>query len=382
MTTLANRRVLFVDDEPHVLSALTRKLGDSFEITTSDSGQHALELIASAPSPFAVVVSDMRMPTMDGATFLAKTKELAPTSTRLLLTGDADVKSAMKAVNEGHIFRFLCKPCPSEVLSAAVLAAAEQHALVIAERDIMERTLSAVVKTLSDVLSLADPELFKRATLVKSYVSHVVQQLRLEGAWQIEVAASIHTLGLIALPRELAHSSANLAPLTVEDKKQLASHPETAGRILAAIPRLEDVALIVAQQSEEPEQGPDWVRRGARLLRLCKRLDARVSRGTSFGEAIDSLCASVGPEERAYLEALRGMYSSQMECRELRFRELLPNMILDSDVKTKEGALVLPKGHELSAVLIERLRQFAASRRLDEPIRVRIPPPKQARPAS
>ncbi|MDF3071227.1 MAG: response regulator [Polyangiaceae bacterium] len=380
MTIPLNRRVLFVDDEPNVLSALTRNLGGSFEITTADSGPRALDQIASAPSPFAVIVSDMRMPTMDGAAFLAKAKELAPTSTRLLLTGDADVKSAMKAVNEGHIFRFLCKPCPSEVLGAAVQAAAEQHALVIAERDIMERTLSAVVKTLGDVLSLAEPELFKRATVVKSYVSYVVQQLGMEGAWQIEVAASIHTLGLIALPRDLAHSSVNQAPLTVEDKKQLATHPETARRILEAIPRLEDVALIVAQQAEEPEQGPDWVKRGARLLRLCKRVDSRVTRGSSLGEAVDSLLASVGPEEQTYLEALKAMYSGQMECRELRFRDLMPLMVLEADVKTRDGALVLPKGHELSAVLIERLRQFAASRRVDEPIRVRIPPPKRLRP--
>lgn len=376
MTNLPNRRVLFVDDEPHVLSALTRNLGTVFEVTTADSGQRALELIASAPGPFAVIVSDMRMPTMDGAAFLAKAKELAPTSTRLLLTGDADVKSAIKAVNQGHIFRFLCKPCPSEELKAVIQAAAEQHALVIAERDIMERTLSAVVKTLGDVLSLADPELFKRAALVKSYVSHVVRRLELGGSWQIEVAASLHTLGLVALPRDLAHRAANLAPLTVEEKKQLATHPETARRILEAIPRLEEVALIVAQQSEEPDQGPDWVQRGARLLRLCKRLEGRVSRGASLGEAIDSLCASGGPEERTYLEALRDLYSGQMECRELRFRELMPHMVLDTDVKTRDGALVLPKGHELSAILIERLRQFAASRRVDEPIRVRIPPQK------
>src|SRR5215217_1420343 len=136
MTKLANRRVLFVDDEPNVLTALSRKLGDSFEVTSAESGPRALELIASAPAPFAVIVSDMRMPTMDGAVFLAKAREITATSTRLLLTGDADIKSAMKAVNEGHIFRFLCKPCPADVLRAALEAGIDQHSLVIAERDI------------------------------------------------------------------------------------------------------------------------------------------------------------------------------------------------------------------------------------------------------
>lgn len=373
MISSNNRRVLLVDDEPNVLTALTRNLRNGFEISTADGGQAALELLSTTESPFAVIVSDMRMPKMDGAAFLSRVKELSPTSTRLLLTGDADIKSAIKAVNEGQIFRFLCKPCPPPTLSSAIEAAVEQHALVTAERDIMERTLSAVVKTLSDVLSLTDPELFKRATLVKGYVSQVVRGLALEGAWQIEVAAALHTLGLVALPRELAHHSKGLTPLTVEDKKQLAAHPETAHRILCAIPRLEDVALIVAQQSSEPEQGPEWVRRGARLLRLAKRVEERVSRGATLTEAIDSLTLAASAEDKQFLGALRSAHSEAMPVKALKARDLKPRMVLDEDVKTREGALVLPKGHELSAVLIERLRQFAESRRLDDTIRVRVP---------
>lgn len=373
MISSNNRRVLFVDDEPNVLTALTRNLRTDFEISTADGGQAALDLLSTTESPFAVIVSDMRMPKMDGAAFLGRVKELSPTSTRLLLTGDADIKSAIKAVNEGQIFRFLCKPCPPPTLSSAIEAAVEQHALVTAERDIMERTLSAVVKTLSDVLSLTDPELFKRATLVKGYVSQVVRGLALEGAWQIEVAAALHTLGLVALPRELAHHSKGLTPLTVEDKKQLAAHPETAHRILCAIPRLEDVALIVAQQSSEPEQGPEWVRRGARLLRLAKRVEERVSRGAPLTEAIDALTSAASAEDKQFLGALRSAHSEAMPVKALKARDLKPRMVLDEDVKTREGALVLPKGHELSAVLIERLRQFAESRRLDDTIRVRVP---------
>lgn len=373
MTKTSNRRVLFVDDEPNVLSALTRNLRAVFEISNAESGQAALDMLSAAASPFAAVVSDMRMPKMDGAAFLSRVKELSPTSTRLLLTGDSDIKSAIKAVNEGQIFRFLCKPCPPDALTSAVEAAVEQHALVTAERDIMERTLSAVVKTLGDVLSLSDPELFRRATLVKGYVSQVVRGLGLEGGWQLEVAAALHTLGLVALPRELVHHSKSLTPLTVEDKKQLAAHPETAHRILVAIPRLEDVALIVAQQSSEPEQGPEWVRRGARLLRFAKRVEERVGRGATLSDALDALATTANDEEKRFLGALRSAHAEAMAPRALKARDLKARMVLDEDVKTREGALVLPKGHELSTVLVERLRQYAESRRLEEPIHVRIP---------
>jgi len=380
MTALRNRRVLFVDDEPNVHEAIQRKLGSLFEISEALDGARALEILAHAEAPFAVIVSDMRMPGMDGAAFLARARELCETSTRLLLTGDADLKSAINAVNEGQIFRFLCKPCPSDVLRAALESAAEQHALVVAERDIMERTLSAVVKTLGDVLSLAAPELFNRATLVKAYVSHVVHKLQLEGGWQIEVAASLHTLGLIALPAELVHRTLASPPLTLEEKKQLASHPETAKRIIEAIPRLEEVAQIVQQQAADAPHGSAWICSGARLLKLAIRIETRVARGASLVEAIDSLSANATEEERQYTTALRTLYSDseQMELKELRVRELRPGMVLDADVMTRDGALVLPKGRELSAILLERLLQFSSSRGLGEPIFVRVPAERAA----
>jgi len=375
VTQPLNRRILLVDDEPLVHEAIQRRIGGQFEISTALDGESALELLGKATAPFAVIVSDMRMPGMDGAAFLLRARALCETSIRLLLTGDADLRSAISAVNEGQIFRFLCKPCPSDVLRAALDAAVAQFALVTAERDIMERTLSAVVKTLGDVLSLTDPELFNRAALVKSYVSHVVRQLDLEGAWQIEVAASLHTLGMIALPTELGHRTAGSTPLTVAERKQLAMHPETAKRIIEAIPRLEQVALIVAQQAEEDAQGPDWVRCGVRVLRLAIRLEERVSRGVSLNAAIEAIEVHAGEGDQPYLAALRGLClsSAQMQSKELRVRELGPGMVLEGDVKTCDGTLVLPKGRELSVILIERLLQFSASRGLAEPICVRIP---------
>ena len=95
MTELRNRRILFVDDEPRLLEAIERKLAGQFEITTVTSGAKGLEALAGAQLPFAVIVSDMRMPGMDGAAFLAQARTLARTSTRLLLTGDTSLKLSL-----------------------------------------------------------------------------------------------------------------------------------------------------------------------------------------------------------------------------------------------------------------------------------------------
>ena len=124
--TKIRTRVLCVDDEPHVLEGLSLHLRRRYDVDTATSGGAGLDIL-KADATIAVVLSDMRMPGMDGASFLARAKEVAPDAVRLLLTGQADLDSAIAAVNEGQIFRFLTKPCPPPTLLGAVAAATEQH---------------------------------------------------------------------------------------------------------------------------------------------------------------------------------------------------------------------------------------------------------------
>ena len=155
-------RILCVDDEAHVLDGLSRVLRHRAEVVTAVGGPAGLALLQS-DRDFAVITSDLRMPGLDGVAFLAAACRLAPDATRLLLTGNADVRSAIAAINDGHIFRFLTKPCPPEVLIAAVDQAIAQYRLVTAERVLLQETLHGSVKALVDVLALASPVAFGRA---------------------------------------------------------------------------------------------------------------------------------------------------------------------------------------------------------------------------
>jgi len=105
------RYVLCVDDEPLLLEGLERTLRESFEVVTETKPLAALALLERKERDFVAIISDMRMPLMDGAKFLACAAEIAPNSTRLLLTGHAELNAAIAAVNTGRVFRFLCKPC-------------------------------------------------------------------------------------------------------------------------------------------------------------------------------------------------------------------------------------------------------------------------------
>lgn len=133
-------RILFVDDEPAVLDSLRRGLCRCYDVVTAVGPEAGLAALAQQ-GPFAVVVSDLRMPDMDGVTFLKKAKERWPAIVPVMLTGHGDLDAAMAAVNEGHIFRFLTKPCPIPPLSLALDAALEQYRLAAAEKELVRVTL-------------------------------------------------------------------------------------------------------------------------------------------------------------------------------------------------------------------------------------------------
>jgi DNA-binding NtrC family response regulator len=130
---MTQARVLFVDDEPNVLASARRQFRKDYDVRTAESGAAGLATLADA-GPFAVVVSDMRMPGMNGAEFLAEARRIAPDTVRMILSGQSDLDAAIAAVNDGRIFRFLTKPCTGDSLRAAVEAGVAQHRLVQAEQ--------------------------------------------------------------------------------------------------------------------------------------------------------------------------------------------------------------------------------------------------------
>ena len=141
-TSLPKGRILFVDDEPALLQGVERALRPAradWQCAFVDTPAAALDLLQH--STFQVVVSDMQMPGMNGAEFLARATAVSPETVRVMLTGNADLKTAMAAVNEGHIFQFLLKPCESDRLILSVTAALLQHRVQLAERELLREKL-------------------------------------------------------------------------------------------------------------------------------------------------------------------------------------------------------------------------------------------------
>lgn len=121
-----SNKILFVDDDLNILDAYKRQLKGKFQLETAQGGEEGLNAVKNN-GPYAVIVSDLRMPGMDGNEFLARAKDIAPDTVRMMLTGFADLKAAMEAINRGNIFRLLTKPCTIEALSQALLDGVEQY---------------------------------------------------------------------------------------------------------------------------------------------------------------------------------------------------------------------------------------------------------------
>ncbi len=375
MNDKALPRVLCVDDEPSVLEGLSRTLFEEFDVTTAESGKEGLAIIASEP-PFAVVLSDMRMPGMDGAAFLSCVRKRSPDSTRVLLTGHADVESAIAAVNDGHIFRFLNKPCPPDVLAASLHAAAAQHRMIVDRKDLLEKTVKGSVKVLTDVLSLAAPAAFSRASVERRFMRHLVETLELSDGWQYELAAMLSFVGCITVPDGTLDKIYAGQAVPVEEQDIFDQHPEVGFRLLRKIPRFESVALMIRYQNHDslPEKLPGHIRLGVRMLRVVHVLDEFLVAGYTLTHAIER-ARDLPDCDIELLDVMAsfkdGMHYEQIKT--VRVGELRSFMRLEEDVEAADGKLIVSRDHDLTPALIEKIMNLEATLGVREPIRVRIP---------
>jgi response regulator RpfG family c-di-GMP phosphodiesterase len=368
---------LCVDDEPRVLEGLVLNLRRHFRVSSASSGQAGLEIVERDPP--AVVVSDMRMPVMDGATFLRGVRERAPDAVRILLTGQTDLDSAIAAVNQGQIFRFLTKPCSPAVLLAALEAAGEQHRLISSERVLLEQTLRGSIQTLTEVMALSNPLAFGRASRLKLHAAEMVLAMGLPAQWQIEVATMLSQIGAITLPAATLQKVYGGSPLSAAESEMVRRSPAVAEKLLEHIPRLEAVIAIIRDQDLRYDGvgGPagrrgEAIPLGARIIKIAADFDALESSGLAPRQAVDAMAKRAGSYDPVVLAAFTSRKGvSASEVREIPARHLALGMTLAQDVVSTSGVLLVARGFEVTAGLVERFRNQAAGT-VREPVWVTV----------
>jgi response regulator RpfG family c-di-GMP phosphodiesterase len=376
-----SNRVLCVDDDANILAAYRRQLRKQFDIDTAEGGAQGLEAVAGR-GPYAVIVADMGMPGMDGAQFLRKARQLAPDSVRMMLTGNADQQTAVTAVNEGSIFRFLTKPCPTETFAQALAAGIEQHRLITAEKELLEQTLRGSIKVLTEVLALVNPAAFGRATRIQRLVRQLAAELKAENAWQLEVAAMLSQIGCVTIPEHVLGKVYEGVPLSEDEERMFDAHPRVGHDLIAHIPRLGEVAAAIALQERRfdgtnapPKEPRDAeLPLGGRLLKVVLDFDSLAAREPSRIKVLEVLRQRAGWYDPAILDALQKVLGveTRLEVQELRVCQLKVHMVLAEDVLTDKGLLLVAKGQEITPTLLQRLENYALRGTIREPIRVQV----------
>jgi response regulator RpfG family c-di-GMP phosphodiesterase len=381
MSDVTLARILLVDDEPHVLDGLRRLLRTEFAVDTAADPALALERIRSA-GPYAVVLSDFQMPQMNGAHFLAAARAASPDTSRILLTGQADLAGAAAVVNEGGILRLLLKPAAREDLVSALRAGVDQYRLITAERDLLDNTLRGSVRALTEVLALANPVVFARSTRLRTLVTLIVQASGTPLAWHVELAAMLTQIGAIALPAEILQRAERGLPLDGEARDLLSRLPAIADQVLAGIPRIDEVREAILSQGARydgeaalDQRAGEAIPFGGRVLRVASDFDSLESAGTEPAGALETLRARAGVYDPKLLDALASVVAdrSRREPKDLRAGELEAGMVLATDVRTSGGLKLVAKGQELTPSLLERIANYARmASGIQEPVQVYV----------
>ncbi|GIH95538.1 response regulator [Planobispora siamensis] len=373
--------VLVVDDEPTVLETLTHQLGTDYRVITAPDGLAALEMLERG-GPVAVVISDMRMPDMDGIELLGHVRLKYPDITRVLHTAQGDLTSAISAINTGQVFRFLCKPCPTRELRATVRDALERHRLVSAEREILDKTLRGSLQALFGCLELASPQAFARAGRIRDLVGALCGELGLGNAWEIEVAAMASQLGAVTLPPSVLEKLDRGMPLPEDEQKMIDAMPGTAIRLLGGVPMLENVIEII--RGLRPAGGVHWhapdeadpvVASAVAVLRAATDFEAFTSRGVTAEHAIAAMedqSDHDGPALAA-LRRIRGIEAEHETVHALRIGELEVGMRIAEDIVAVNGLVLIGRGILVTEMLLERLTNYKHIVELVEPVWAIVP---------
>ncbi len=273
-----NTRILFVDDEIHILQSVKRLfMEEDLSVLTAESGQAALEIMNN--DPVAVIVSDNRMPRMSGIEFLERSRQLAPHSIRIMMTGHADLQAAIHAINRSGVSHFITKPWDDRELKEAVVGAVERFNMVESMKSADEATLLSLAQT----IELKDPYTRGHCDRVAQYAIRTAERLGLsEGDTKhIRQGCWLHDCGKIGVPEAILGFNGPLSPDQMDVVK---NHPRWGAEV-ARIANLPEAVISIILHHHERFDGAGYpvglkgkeIPYLARLVAIADFYDALVS---------------------------------------------------------------------------------------------------------
>ena len=393
-----NHKILWVDDEPQVISSFGRILRSKFTIVGANSAHLGLEKL-KGKEQFSVIVTDMTMPEMDGIEFLHHVHKDHPEIVCVMLTGNHDQKTAVRATNEGEVFRFLNKPISIDDISQVFNEAITEHKLLVHKRELLGKTLSGCVRVLTDVIQIIDPVIFADNVKARSLIEKLEAPLKLSNAPTLILANMLSGIGLVSIPTNYLVKLHSNQPLSPQERKLFDRIPEISESILSHVPSLEDICEIIRYLKKDFDGGgrPIETIRGkdipwaSRFLRVVKDLAYYHSWGLTWQNALSRMRKRIGTYDPKILDQMDSVFkkeegvpailreekqSEESGLVKIGISEVKIGQCVASDIESKEGILLLKAGELITPVNYERIKNYAELVGVKEPIYVNSLEPK------
>lgn len=405
-------KLLLLDDEVDILKSLTRVLRRDYDVVSFSSGAEALEYLASHSVP--ILLSDMRMPEMDGAEFLAKAKEINPQSMRILLTGYSDMDSTIRAVNEGGIHTYLSKPWDNAGLKLTIEKVAELYRLrqdnaklmvelegknqqlaqwnQKLEETVTQRTkllqetnhnLKTVLKsrqqTFKDILSTFTAIIQHATGQPRDHAERIAEQAKMlakalglsdSEVNHVYLASLMHEIGLIGGLNYDANKNQESGGVLFPNV-----NAKLGSEIIGQIKRFSPLVDILLHQDENYDGSglpnhlkAEQIPLGARILRVVKNYDYLVASpaNTRRMTTRSAYAFLEKNKNRFYDPAVVKFYLSMIKhltqsdgiqlC--VGVDDLKVGTTIKKDVHLPNGSLMLTAGQEINAALLEKLKEL------------------------
>ncbi len=424
--------VLCVDDEPNILSSLRRLFRPKgYRVLTADSG--AAGLLVLEAQTVDLVISDMRMPEMDGAAFLELVRQRWPDTIRLLLTGYSDVTSILAAINRGEIYRYITKPWDDNDILLVVRHALERrvleqdkarlealtreqnlelvtlnqsleakveartielkrsHDAVVAASDKLKSNFITTIKIFSSLIEMRGGNLAGHSRRVADLARKIAVKMALDprDVQEIFIAALLHDIGKMGFSDELLGLAVNM--MAGDNLGLFRKHPVRAEQLLMPLDDLRGTATILRSQMERFDGGgfPDGlsglsIPLGARILALASDFDnlqigALVQRRVLAVEAKQIVYDSSGKRYdptvvAAFRQLMDGDPPEEIRDIAVLSGELIVGMVLSRDLVSREGLLLLSADHVLDTRMIKQVQDFES--KSEGRLSIRVRPPK------
>jgi len=377
--------VLFVDDEPLILKAIENSLFRQRKVWSMKfaiSAEEALEILGE--NSCTVIVADMRMPGMDGIQLLHEVKEKYSDIIRIMLTGTADIQTAIDAINTGEVFRFLSKPTTTKTLHDAIEAALKQARLIESESRLLRETLTGTINLLYDLMASIDPEGYSRGLWLRDTVRELAQSIDiLKGRWEIEIASLLSQVGAISLPQDMLKDRLSGDYEKYEESELFTTILETGTELVGRIPYLEAVSKIIYYQHKRFDGGGfpedsvsgDDIPLGARVLKILhdfRKYDKQYQNRYRIQTRMRSVPGVYDTELMELIipicPLLYGFEAEEGDRLELSTGQLRVGHKLLSHVRTVDNAMVVGAGNRLSPTFLARIKKLAENTGIQEPI--------------